>query len=156
MRFLISMEKCQSKKCKIYFYLIPTFRTLGSLIRIKNTHFLFLTLKGHTHWVPLLQSDWFSTIGGEISNMLDISWLSLRRPVIRVTQRWLASCPINRQYPQGCWRYNQRYNQPSWANYSSDLAKIVLKILPSSHSTATLCIMMNVSMWCLPLTAHKE
>ena len=31
-----------------------------------------------------------------------------------------------------------------------------LKILPSSHSTATWCIMVNVSMWCLPTTAHKE
>ena len=31
-----------------------------------------------------------------------------------------------------------------------------LKILPSSHSTATWCIIVNVSMWCLPTTAHKE
>ena len=31
-----------------------------------------------------------------------------------------------------------------------------LKILPSSHSTATWCIMVNVSMRCLPTTAHKE
>ena len=31
-----------------------------------------------------------------------------------------------------------------------------LKILPSSHSTATWCIMVNVSMWCLNTTAHKE
>ena len=31
-----------------------------------------------------------------------------------------------------------------------------LKILPRSHSTATWCIMVNVSMWCLPTTAHKE
>ena len=31
-----------------------------------------------------------------------------------------------------------------------------LKILPSSHSTATWCIMVNVSMWCLPTTAHKD
>ena len=31
-----------------------------------------------------------------------------------------------------------------------------LKILPSSHSTANWCIMVNVSMWCLPTTAHKE
>ena len=31
-----------------------------------------------------------------------------------------------------------------------------LKILPSSHSTATWCIMVNVSMWCLPTTAHNE
>ena len=31
-----------------------------------------------------------------------------------------------------------------------------LKILPSSHSTATWCIMVNVSMWCLPTTAQRE
>ena len=31
-----------------------------------------------------------------------------------------------------------------------------LKILPGSHSAATWCIMVNVSMWCLPTTAHKE
>ena len=31
-----------------------------------------------------------------------------------------------------------------------------LKILPSGHSSATWCIMVNVSMWCLPTTAHKE
>ena len=31
-----------------------------------------------------------------------------------------------------------------------------LKILPSSHSSATWCIMVNVSMWCLPTTVHKE
>ena len=29
---------------------------------------------------------------------------------------------------------------------------VVLKILPSSHSSATWCIMVNVSMWCLPTT----
>ena len=38
------------------------------------------------------------------------------------------------------------------ASFEIDL----LKILPSSHSTATWCIMVNVSMWCLPTTAHKE
>ena len=32
-----------------------------------------------------------------------------------------------------------------------------LKILPSSHSSATWCIRVNVSnMWCLPITVHKE
>ena len=31
-----------------------------------------------------------------------------------------------------------------------------LKILPSSHSTATWCIMVYVSMWFLPTTAHTE
>ena len=43
--------------------------------------------------------------------------------------------------------------------HTADLAglgSIGLKILPSSHSTATWCIMVNVSMWCLPTTAHKE
>ena len=29
---------------------------------------------------------------------------------------------------------------------------IPLKILPSSHSSATWCIMVKVSMWCLPTT----
>ena len=33
---------------------------------------------------------------------------------------------------------------------------LYLKILPSSHSTAPWCILVNVSMWCLPTTAHKE
>ena len=32
----------------------------------------------------------------------------------------------------------------------------MLKILPSSHSSATWCIMVNASMWCLPTTGHKE
>ena len=32
----------------------------------------------------------------------------------------------------------------------------MLKTLPSSHSSATWCIMVNVSMWCLPTTVHKE
>ena len=32
----------------------------------------------------------------------------------------------------------------------------MLKILPNSHSTATWCIVVNVSMWRLPTTAHKE
>ena len=31
-----------------------------------------------------------------------------------------------------------------------------LRILPSTHSSATWCIMVNVSMWCLPTTVHKE
>ena len=31
-----------------------------------------------------------------------------------------------------------------------------LKILPSSDRTATWSIMVNVSTWCLPTTAHKE
>ena len=31
-----------------------------------------------------------------------------------------------------------------------------LKILPNSHSTATWCIMVNVSMWCLPTNVYKE
>ena len=34
--------------------------------------------------------------------------------------------------------------------------RVTLKILQSSHSSATSCIMVNVSMWCLPTTAHKE
>ena len=33
---------------------------------------------------------------------------------------------------------------------------MALKILPNSHSIATWCIMVNVSMWCLPTTDHKE
>ena len=36
------------------------------------------------------------------------------------------------------------------------IAHVGLKILPSSHSTATWCIMVNVSMWCLPTTADME
>ena len=32
----------------------------------------------------------------------------------------------------------------------------MLKILPSSHSPATKCIMVNVSMWCLPTTVYME
>ena len=28
---------------------------------------------------------------------------------------------------------------------------LALKVLPSSHSTATWCVMVNVSMWCLPI-----
>ena len=43
--------------------------------------------------------------------------------------------------------------------HTADLAglgSIGLKILPSSHSTATWCIRVNVSTWCLPTTAHKE
>ena len=36
------------------------------------------------------------------------------------------------------------------------MGRCLLKILSSSHITATWCIMVNVSMWCLPTTAHKE
>ena len=39
---------------------------------------------------------------------------------------------------------------------SNETGGCALKILPSSHSTATWCVMVNVSMWCLPTTAHKE
>ena len=31
-----------------------------------------------------------------------------------------------------------------------------LKVLPSSHSSATWCIMVNASIWCLPTNVHKE
>ena len=41
-------------------------------------------------------------------------------------------------------------------NMLMSLHVYVLKILPSSQSTATWCIMVNVSMWCLPTTANKE
>ena len=31
-----------------------------------------------------------------------------------------------------------------------------LKMLPSSHSSATWCYMENAFMWCLPTNVHKE
>ena len=43
------------------------------------------------------------SVGGEISNMLDISQRSSSCRAIPVTWRWSASCPINMPYPQG-WR----------------------------------------------------
>ena len=68
------------------------------------------------------------SVGGEISNMLDIS--------LPVAWRWqslgdqLPSCPINRPYPQGDWQHNQWHDRPSVANCVTDHTKVARWVWP--------------------------
>ena len=59
-------------------------------------------------------------VGGEISNMFDISRRSPFSRRRRSPGDQLPSCPLNRPYPQGDRRYNRLYNRPSSADCSAD------------------------------------
>ena len=121
-------------------WLFPTTIPLYELLRPIPTRRLTTTPTGR--WPVLVTR---RSVGGEISNMLDISRRSpVARPFWSPGDR-SPSCPINRAYPQG----DRRHNQPSSADCAADYTKVAKWVWPFR---ASICL--SVAQWPHFLDSH--